>query len=209
MTGWFLFIGILVFLVVVAIPMIQRERMKARQTSAVSSLRIIGLALFEFESDYGRFPDGVSAAEIKRKTGSRLTLADKTSNDVFVQLLAAEIAFSEIIFATHTAATRKPDDVWSSDATALAQGETGFAYISGLSSDGNPSLPLAFGPVIPGTSRLDPTAFDGKAVVLKLDNSVTSLPISPDGKIIYNGRDLLDPKSPLWGSKVPDVKWSK
>jgi hypothetical protein len=63
--------------------------------------------------------------------------------------------------------------------------------------------------VIPATSRLDPTAFDGRAMVLKLDNSVMSLPINPDGKIMANGHDLLDPKNPLSGGKVPDVKWPK
>ena len=209
MTGWLLFIGILVFSAVVTIPIIQRQRMKARQTSAISSLRGISFALFEFESEYGRFPDSVTAVEVKRKTGSPLTLGDKTSNDVFVQLLASEIVFSEIIFATHTAATRKPDDDWKSDATALESGETGFAFISGLSAKDNPSIPIVFGPVPPGAREVNPEDFDHRAVMAKLDNSVTTGSINSTGKIIINGQDLLDPSHPFWHSKAPDVKWPK
>jgi hypothetical protein len=209
MISWVFYIGILVFAAVVTIPMIQRERMKARQTSAISSLRGIGFALFEFETEYGRFPDSVSAVEIKRKTGSSLTLADKTSNDVFVQLLAAGIAGSEITFATHTAATRKPDGNWSSDATALASGETGFAFVSGLSAKDNPAIPIVFGPVTPGAREVNADAFDHRAVILKLDNSVITMPITPAGRIIYNGRDMLDPRQPFWHGKAPDVKWPK
>lgn len=209
MTGSFFFIGILVFSAVVTIPMIQRERMKARQTSAISSLRGIGIALFEFETEYGRFPDSVTAVEIKRKSSSPLTLSDRTSNDVFVQLLAAEIVFSEKIFATHTAATRKPDENWSSDATALESGETGFAYISGLSAKDNPSIPIVFGPVAPGARAIDPEALDHRAPFLKLDNSVATGSINSTGKIIFNGKDLLDPRQPFWHDKAPDVKWPK
>lgn len=209
MTGWFFFIGILVFSAVVTIPMIQRERMKARQTSSISSLRGIGMCLAEFETEYGRFPDKVSAVEIKRKTGSPLTLGDKTSNDVFVQLLASGIAGSEIIFATHTADTRKPDDDWSSDAAALESGETGFAFISGLSSKDNPSIPIVFGPVTPGARAINPEALDHKAVLAKLDNSVAMTSINSAGKIIFNGLDLLDPRQPFWHGKAPDIKWPK
>lgn len=200
---------VLVFAVVVTVPMVMRQITKARQTSAVSNLRQIGLALFEFESDYGRFPDNITAAEIKRKTGTPLTLSDRTSNEVFVQLLASGIAGSEVPFGTHTSETRKPDDDWSSDVTALESGETGFAFISGLSSKDNPSLPIVFGPVVPGTRTVDANAFDHKAVVLRVDNSVASFSINPKGLMPLNGIDFLDPAQPLWKGKAPDVKWPK
>jgi hypothetical protein len=206
---WFFLGAILVFSVVVTRPMIKRQRIKANHTSAVSSLRGISIGLSEFESVYGSFPDSATALEIKRKTGTPLTLSDKTSNDVFVHLFAAGIVNSEKIFATHSGFTKKPDDDWSSDATALAHGETGFAFVAGLSPKGNPSCPIVFGPVIPGTRKLDVDSFDGKAVILKLDMSVASAPIDASGRIVVNGRDLLDPKNPIWGGKAPDVRWPK
>jgi len=206
-----IFVGSVSMLVSVfyfAVPVVIRSYKKSKQTSAISSLRQIGLALFEFESDYGRLPDNITSGEVKRKSGTRLTLSDRTSNEVFVQIIAAGLA-GERVFDACSKSAMTPDGVCNSDATALAHGETGFAYISGLSSKDNPALPIVFGPVIPGTTRLDPTAFDGRAVVLNLDNSVMSLPIGPGGQIIYGGGDLLDPNNPLWGGKVPDVRWPK
>ncbi|RYD47152.1 MAG: hypothetical protein EOP85_06025, partial [Verrucomicrobiaceae bacterium] len=178
---------VLVFAVLVTAPMVKSQRIKAHQTSSISNLRQIGLSLYEFESDYGRFPDNLTAAEIKRKSLTLLSLSDRTSNDVFVQLLASGIAVSEVPFGTHTSETRKPDDDWSSDATAMEAGETGFAFISGLSAKDNPSLPIVFGPVVPGTRAVDADAFDHKAVVLKMDNSVASFSINSKGLVPFKG----------------------
>jgi hypothetical protein len=72
------------------VVMVQNREVDA--TSAVSSLRASGLSLFDFESEYGRFPDNITAAEIQQKTGTMITLSDRTSNDVFVQLIAAGLA---------------------------------------------------------------------------------------------------------------------
>lgn len=38
---------------------------------------------------------------------------------------------------------------------SLLHGVTGFAFISGLSSKDNPSFPIVFGPLIPGTETPD------------------------------------------------------
>ncbi len=184
------------------------QRIKEEKTWALNNLLGIQFGLLEFQSVYGRFPDSVTAAEIKRKTGTPLTLSDISSNDIFVQLLATGICNSEITFYTHSDSTRKPDDDWRSDATALAHGETGFAYISGLSATDDPSTPIVFGPVIPGTKTLDVKTFGGKAVVSRLGDSVI-LDIDSSGKIIYKGMDLLDPRHPIWHGKAPDVKWPK
>ena len=104
---------------------------------------------------------------------------------------------------------RRPDDVTTTDATVLAHGECAFAYISGLSTADGPNTPLAFGPVIPGTSTLDRKSCEGRAVILRIDNSVSTYPINSSGKIIVNGLDFLDPRQPYWRGKAPDVKWPK
>ncbi len=206
---WLVVAAILAFAVVVMLPMIKLQIFKANETSAVSSLRVIGIALFEFESEYGRFPDNRTALEIKGKTGTPLTLSDKTSNDVFVQLLASGIATTEIQFDSHSNVTRSPDDDWSSDATALEHAETSFAFVAGLTSKDNPSCPIVFGPVIPGTRTVDVKSFGGKAVILKLDQSVASVPIDESGRIMWAGHDLLDPNNPIWGGRGPDVRCPK
>ncbi len=206
---WLLLGAIVVFSVGITLPMVKRQRIKANQTSAVSSLRGVGFALYEFESEYGRFPDATTASKIKQKTGTRLTLSDRTSNDIFVQLLASELLFTETVFNTHSGTSRKPDENWSSDDTALEHGETGFAFISGLSSKDNPSCPIVFGPVIPGTKTIDMKSFDGKAVILDVSGSIRSTTIDSSGRIMINGFGILDPQNPLWNGKAPDVKWPK
>ena len=94
--------------------------------------------------------------------------------------------------------TKKPDNNIKG-AEALKKGECGFAYLAGLSSAGNPSRPLIVTPLIPGTDRLDPKRFDGKAIILRMDNSVTSININSSGHVIQFGKNLLDPTNPVWG----------
>jgi hypothetical protein len=179
------------------------------QTEVVSNARQIGLALYEFGNEYGKYPDSSTAAEVRRKTGSSLSLPDKTSNDLFAQLMAGQFTQTEKIFYTKAKSSVKPDGVWSSDATVLAHGECAFAYIMGVDPKGDPQTPLAFGPVIPGTKSFDRKSNEGKVVVLRIDNSVTSLPINSAGKIIYTDLELLDPRQSFWHGKAPDVKWPK
>jgi hypothetical protein len=101
--------------------------------------------------------------------------------------------------------SRKPDGIIS-PGKALAPGEVGFGYIAGLSTKGNPARPVAFAPIIPGTDRFDPKPFDGKAVVLRMDNSVTSLTIDENGHAILMEKNMLSPENPVWGGHVPDVR---
>ena len=210
---WMLWIGgasVVLCFVLLTIPMTIRAKKHPEISQARDNARQLGLALFEFEMKYGKFPDSSTAATVRGQTGSVLTLPDRTSNDLFAQLLASGIVASEKpFFAKAKGMKRKPDNVFDTDATILEHGECAFAYISGLTAKGNPSRPIAFGPVIPGTRILDKKSCSGRAIILKLDNSVTTTPITPAGKVIYNGLDLLDPRQPFWHGKAPDVKWPK
>ena len=208
---WLLWIGggsvVLLLLLALFFP---RRRGPHDVSEAVSNARQIGLALFEFESEYGKFPDSSTAAAVRRDSGTTLALPDRTSNDLFAQLIASGIAGSERLFYAKAKSMRRSDGDFTTDATILEHGECAFAYISGLSTTANPATPLAFGPVIPGTATLDRKSCQGRAVVLRVDNSAMTYPITPAGKIILpNGLDLLDPRQPFWHGKAPDVKWPK
>ena len=61
--------------------------------------------------------------------------------------------------------------------------------------------------MIPGTDRFDPKPFEGKAVLLRMDNSVTSLPIQKDGHVLLYGKNLFDPTNPIWDGKPPVIVW--
>lgn len=178
---------------------------KELQTLAVMNLRQIGFALFEFENEYGEFPSERTAADVKKKAVTTAEVKAATANDCFFQLIAAEIAATARIFTFEKVAEswngngKMPDKLQRCD----------FAYLSGMTAAGNPARPLVVAPLVKGKKVFDPAVFGGKAVVLRVDNSVVSHPIDKDGRVMINGKDLLDPAQPYWGGKVPPVvRWA-
>lgn len=190
-------------------PLVLRAAKKAPSTQALSNARQIGLALFDFESDYGKFPDASTIADVKSATGTTWHLKDDTSNDLLKQLIAAGITTSEEIFFARIFGSKKPDNVIASNRQTLARGQCGFAYILGGGSKSDPARPLIVSPLIPGTLLFDPQPFEGKAVVLRPDNSAVTLKIQPDGRVLgLGGKDIFDPSQPYWGGVAPVVKWA-
>jgi len=203
-------VGLLLFLALAAVfsPRVIRCRRKPDQTQATNNARQIGMALFEFEAEYGKFPDASTIATVKAKTGRNWTFGSATSNDVFKQLIAAGIAQNEEMFYAKGKGVRKPDNRFESESDALAVGECGFAYIPMALDSNDSSAPIAVAPIIPGTFKFDPEPFDGKAVVLRADNSVQSYSIASDGHVIApGGKDIFDPSQPWWHGKPPFVFW--
>ena len=185
-----------------------KSRKKPDLTEAVSNLRQIGLALFEFETEYGAYPSDETKAEVKRETKSDLDLSGSSSNALFRQLIAANSVNWEEIFYAKGDGIRKPDgDI--SPGHALESGEVGFGYIAGLKAEGNPARVIAFCPIIPGTDRFDPKPFNGKAVVLRIDNSVTSLNINKEGDAMVGpGKLLFETGSDtIWGEQKLDIRY--
>lgn len=203
--------GLSVFgvLLLLAFPLVIRgPHRRPDKTEALSNVKQIGLCLFEFDTEYGTFPDATTITAVQAHSSTPLTLGSTSSNAFFRQILADGISKSERIFWARTTATpKKPDDIFTSDATVLAPGECAFSYIAGLSSSGDPDTPVVVCPLIPGTTRFDPKPFDGKAIILRLDSSARAETIDKSGRVIVNGMDLFDPRQPFWHGKVPDIKW--
>lgn len=182
-------------------------RRKPDQTEAVNNARQIGMALFEFQEKYGRMPDVTTIALVKQDTATDLNLGTKSSNDFFRQLMAVAITQSEPMFYAKIAGTHKPDGIFTK-AEALKKGECGFTYFTGALKTDNLGRPIMVTPMIPGTHQFDPKPFNGKAVILKADNSVTSLPIIiKTGHVMVGGLDLMDPSNPIWDGHPPVVAW--
>ncbi len=193
-------------LVMTAIPFVKNQYRKAVVTSAVSNSRQIGICLFEFEADYGKFPDSTTIAAVKKKTGTLLPLGTGTSNDYFRQLIAAGLGSSESYFYANIPGSRKPDGRMDG-VHAVERGECGYSYLAGQSSLGNPARPIVITPLIPGTDRFYATWFEGKAIILKLDHSVILVNIDKAGHGTENGDNILDPANPVWGGKPPVIAW--
>lgn len=198
----FTLVELLVVIVIIAslagltAPMVIRQRKKADQTEAVSNAKQIGLALFEFETEYGSFPDANTAATVLTNTGK--TSGDATTaNGLFSQLFAAGMTKSESMFYAKSAYTKKPDGVIT-DGKILEAGECGFGILlngaTGYATSGNPGRVICATPFTSNAASyaFDGDFYDGKAVVLKIDNSVLSVTIGVESKKInINGVDLM------------------
>lgn len=207
--GWwvgFAIIGLLVVAGAIAPLFIRQSKCRDWGPAEVTSLRLIGLALFEFENQYGKYPDATTIDGVRKKSGTDLPLGTKTSNDFFRQLIAAGITRSESMFYAKIGGSKKPDN--RIDAShCLAKGEVGFAYLSGLAMEGNPSRPLVVAPLVTGTDRFDPKPFKGKAIILRMDNSVSLVKIEKDGRVLIAGENILDPRNPSWDGRPPSIVW--
>ncbi len=194
--------------------MVIRQRKKADQTEAVSNARQIGIALFEFETAYGTYPDRDTAETVKENTGTELSLAGTTANDYFRQIIAAEISQSEVMFYAKTAFSKKPDNIFNTSKNALAKGEVGFGYImnndTAFSASGNPGRPIVVAPLaFPfEPEKFDTELYDSKAVILSIDNSVKSVQIMKQSKRaqLGGGKTLLAKgDDTVWGTSVNPV----
>jgi hypothetical protein len=208
--GWQFWVFLTILIVILAgftKPKVTICRKDANQTEAINNLRQIGLALHEFEKIFGEFPnEDTSALVIMKHSSPGHNLSSSSSNALFRQLFAAEIAENELICYAKIGGVRKPDgDI--TPGKLLEKGEVAFAYVAGLSSTGNPARPIAFAPVIPGTKQFDPKPFKGNAVFLRADNSVVSMKIRKDGHVSLGGIDILSAENPIWDGRSPDIRY--
>jgi prepilin-type N-terminal cleavage/methylation domain-containing protein len=219
----FTLVELLVVIVIIAslaalsAPMIMGQVKKAAKAEAISNSKQIGLAMFQFENDYGSYPDASTLetlnedfadAEVKGEAG-------EDSNGYFKQLMHAAIAPSEDMFFAKAAGAKKPDGDMTGT-NALAAKEVGFGYIlngdEGMSTSGNPSRVIAVTPLAEDGENFDAGPFDGVAVLLKIDQSASALKITADpetgfGPVKIGGEELKNAK--FWGTVTPTIKAPK
>jgi hypothetical protein len=212
--NWFKRVLCVVFvpsiLFILTAPTTIRARKKTDEVEATSNARQIGLALREFDTDYGAFPSAATQLQVSQNFPESIIKGEPThSNGFFKQLFEAGLTQSEAMFYAKVVGARKPDGDISTNERALEKGEVGFAYIAGLTSEDDPNTPIVLAPIIPLTTKFDPEGFEGggKAVVLHIDGSARTYKIAKDGRIYDKGIDLLSPKHPIWKGKKPDIRY--
>ena len=209
---WLTVLGVVVLVVALAglaSPVILRSRRPADRTEALNNIRQVGMSLFEFDAEYDKFPDASTIAAVKQNTNTELDLGSSSSNQIFRQLLAVGLKSEKPFWCKSDWSKKKPDQIFT-PGKALQAGEVGFAYIAGLKSSDVSETPLVVAPLIPGTTRFDPKPFQGKAIVLRLDNSAIAMNIREDnGEVWLNGMNLFDSRQPFWKGKAPDIKWAE
>ena len=206
---WLGGISILVLLLFLSGPVLFRSP-AANRLEAMNNIRQAGIALAEFESEYGRYPDASTIPAVQADTGTPLAMGDGSSNQLFRQMIATGLKSEKPFWAKTAVSPRKPDEISHVPGKALQPGEVGFTYITGLSSKSHPETPVLLTPVIPGTFTFDPEPLKGYAVVLHVNGAVMSYPIDRVSKrVIFGpgGMDIFDPRQPFWSGKKPEIRW--
>ena len=201
-TWLMLIVAAFVILVLIGLsqPMILKSAKAAERTEAINHAKQIGLALLEFDQEFGSFPNDETRSMVQAKTKTELDLSGQSSNTIFRQLIAYGVPSEEIFYCQHLALpTHRPDNRMGKG-KALEPGEVGFSYVAGLSSSDNPSLPVICAAMIPGSFRFDSSSLQHRAVVLRVTNSARAYSIrEEDGAVtIGEGRLLFDPDNGLW-----------
>ena len=208
--NWLMGLIVVVILLVIVgaiLPMILSSAKKSPLTEAIVNSKGIGLALFNFEEDYRKYPDATTVDAVRKEDTSHLPLGTRSSNDFFRQLIAAGYVDNEKLFYANIRGCRKPDGDMR-PAQVLEKGECGFSYILGADGKSNPLRPILVTPLIPGTTHFDPKPFKGLAVIYRLDNSAMCERINEYGDVIDStGKPLFDPSNPVWGDKPPVIAW--
>jgi prepilin-type N-terminal cleavage/methylation domain-containing protein len=194
--GGFTLVELLVVIVIIAAlaglsaPVILKQRKKADQTEATNNVRQIHLALFNFDSDYGSFPDNNTAEDVKDSTGTALNFGGSYSNDYFRQLIATTSKAESIFWCKTSYSPRKPDNDMSVG-KALDAGEVGFGYIMQTQTDGqgsssNTARPVCVTPLLKAQPNweFDPEPYEDKAVVLRIDGSAKAEVIRTDNHFV-------------------------
>ena len=82
-------LGVALAAVIFALPpVVIHSHPNVDRNEALNNIRQVGMSLFEFDSEYGRFPDASTIAQVKEQTHTELDLGDGSSNQIFRQLLA-------------------------------------------------------------------------------------------------------------------------
>jgi prepilin-type N-terminal cleavage/methylation domain-containing protein len=194
--GGFTLVELLVVIVIIAAlaglsaPVILKQRKKADQTEATSNVKQLHLALLDFDSDYGSFPDNNTAEDVKSATGTSLDFGGSFSNDYFRQMIATTAKAESTFWCKSSASPRKPDKDMS-PGKALEAGEVGFGYIMASQTDGqgassNSARPVCVAPLFKAQPNweFDPEPYGDKAVVLRIDGSATAETIRTDNRYI-------------------------
>ena len=177
------------------------------RSESINNAKQIGFALDMFNEEFNKYPSPSSASEVKEANpDQQLNLSGNSSNAIFRQFFATGITDSELMFYAKIKNAIRPDGNLS-PREALKKGEVGFSYISGLTPKDNPLTPIVLTPLIPGTTKFDPKPFDGKAIVLHINNSVRTYDINHDGHIYDKDGDILSPNHPIWNGKIPTIHY--
>jgi hypothetical protein len=177
---------------------------------STNNMRQIGLALMEFESEFGRMPSPATIELVRaRYPVTEVPMGTRSSNDYFHQLFAAQIVVSRSFFYGYGVSDHKPGD-WLENEPPLPPGSCGFAYIIHDAEAIPPNTPLLLYPLIRGQLAFDKKLcklWNNQVAVLYADSTVSIHKLDSKSRLIINGHDFFDPAQPHWNGGTFRVVW--
>jgi len=206
-------IAIIATLAGIGVPVIIAQKKKGDLTEAIANSKSIGLAMFNFDQDYGGYPSEATGTQVDTNNPNSGMTFTGNSNAFFRQLVAAGYADSEKMFYAKAPYTIKPDNNMIGSA-CLAAREVGFAYVmkdasTALPDSGNSGMPLIVAALYNGVAdggQFDPDVYGRKAVIFRMDNSAVAESIRPSDKtvVVGGGKSLMTSgEGTVWGTTVP------
>lgn len=186
-------IAIIVTLAGVATPVLLGQKKKGDHAKAIQNAKQVGYALFNFENDFGRYPDDATVDDLD---DTAILNTGNASNSYFSQLIAGGYVDQEGPFYCKTQFTIEPDNDKTTASQILKPGEVGFTYVMrssgvGLNSSVNSAVPLVVAPsTIAADGTYDRNVYNKKSVVLRIDMSVSDPRINDQGVITIKGGDI-------------------
>lgn len=194
----FLIVGFLVLLV--SMPMVHTSTKASERTLAINNAKQVGLALLEFEDDFGKYPDESTAPLVAATTSTGLDLRGGSSNAMFRQLIAHGVMSEDIFFCDHPEFGSSWPDNRMTRGHALEPGEVSFSYVAGLDTSMPPEVPVLAVPMRLGTDRFHDKPMGSKGIILRVDHSARAFQIraTDDKLVIGGGKTLFDPSNGIW-----------
>ncbi len=202
-------IAIIATLAGIATPVLMGQKKKGDLTKATLNAKQIGYAMFNFDEEFGSFPDTFTVEDLD--DGAVLNGSGVgSSNGFFSQLIAAGHVDQEEPFYCKANFTKVPDNNRKTSSDILKAGEVGFSYVmrdssKGLSSSVNSAIPLIVAASNGTAGKYDRSVYNKKAVVLRVDMSAAALSVDENNDIkLKGGVDLLstDEGSPFKESAI-------
>lgn len=191
-------IAIIAALAGFAVPAILGAKKKADQTEAINNARQIGIALAQFQENYGSNPSTTTAAAISSE-GNTDVQSGASANALLSQLLATRTLEGKAVFYVKaTGVLKVSQTAQDSNMRQLAAGQCGFGYVTidastGISSANNGAYPVLVTPFKAlNNADFDNAPFNGEVVVLRNDSSVQKYKLSSqDNTLKFNGQNYL------------------
>ncbi len=166
-----------------ALPFLSKQLGRALIAETAANGRSTKLVMDIFASDNDGLYPGEDSAEFYEIAGSA------TSNDLFKQLFSSGNMNSEKHFWIKGAKIcneDEPDDVITIDEKfnppeTLKAGDNGWSYFAGLKNTDHPDHPLLTAPFHNDLKAIDPEVFQGRALIVFIDGSSRSFPLTDDG----------------------------